>query len=116
MKDLEALLKLAKDTKYPQAIDEHEFDKKNWGQVASTHAVAETFSIFLDSSLNEGKWSKIMKGVRKGAKAGPWAIVSIENGKVVNQELVSIMDAIPAHYEGVKKEFPNAKLSIAILA
>jgi len=112
MKDLEALLKLAKDTKYPQAIDEHEFDKKNWGQVASTHAVAETFSIFLDSSLNEGKWSKIMKGVRKGAKAGPWAIVSIENGKVVNQDLVSIMDAIPAHYEAVKKEFPNAKLSI----
>jgi hypothetical protein len=111
-KDLEKLLKLAKDTKYPQAIDEHEFDKKNWGQVASTPVVAETFSIFLGNKLNEGKWSKIMKGVRKGAKAGPWAIVSIENGKVVNQDLVSIMDAIPAHYEAVKKEFPNAKLSI----
>lgn len=111
-KDLEKLLKLAKGTKYPQAIDEHEFDKKNWGQVASTPIVAETFSKFLGNKLNEGKWSKIMKGVRKGAKAGPWAIVSIENGKVVNQDLVSIMDAIPAHYEAVKKEFPNAKLSI----
>ena len=114
-KDLEKLLKLAKGTKYPQAIDEHEFDKKNWGQVASTPVVAETFSKFLGNKLNklnEGKWSKIMKGVRKGAKAGPWAIVSIENGKVVNQDLVSIMDAIPAHYEAVKKEFPNAKLSI----
>lgn len=86
MKDLEALLKLAKDTKYPNPIDEQ--------------------------FLTEGKWSNIMKGVRKGAKAGPWAIVSIENGKVINQELVSIMDAIPAHYEGVKKEFPKAKLSI----
>ena len=118
MKDLKALLKLAKDTKYPQAIDEHEFDKKNWGQVASTPVVAETFSQFVnnklneDSVLNEGKWSTIMRGVRKGAKAGPWAIVSIENGKVVNQDLVSIMDAIPAHYEAVKKEFPKAKLSI----
>ena len=88
MKDLEALLKLAKDTKYPAAIDEQL------------------------TELNEGKWANIMKGVRKGAKAGPWSIVSIENGKVINQELVSIMDAIPAHYEGVKKEFPKAKLSI----
>jgi hypothetical protein len=117
-KDLEKLLKLAKDTKYPQAIDEHEFDKKNWGQVASTPVIAETFSQFVNSklnedrALNEGKWSTIMRGVRKGAKAGPWAIVSIENGKVVNQDLVSIMDAIPAHYEAVKKEFPKAKLSI----
>ncbi len=85
-KDLKDLLKLAKGVKYPNPIDEQ--------------------------FLTEGKWSNIMKGVRKGAKAGPWAIVSIENGKVVNQELVSIMDAIPAHYEGVKKEFPNAKLSI----
>ena len=111
-KDLEKLLKLAKETKYPQAIDEHEFDKKNWGHVASTPVIAETFSQFVNSKLNEGKWSTIMRGVRKGAKAGPWAIVSIENGKVVNQDLVSIMDAIPAHYEAVKKEFPKAKLSI----
>ena len=88
-------------------VYEHEFDKKNWGQVASTPVVAEAATF-----LTEGKWSNIMKGVRKGAKAGPWAIVSIENGKVINQELVSIMDAIPAHYEAVKKEFPKAKLSI----
>lgn len=85
-KDLKDLLKLAKGVKYPNPIDEQ--------------------------FLTEGKWSNIMKGVRKGAKAGPWAIVSIENGKVINQELVSIMDAIPAHYEAVKKEFPKAKLSI----
>jgi len=65
-----------------------------------------------ESLVNEGKWSNIMKGVRKGSKSGPWSIVSIENGKVVNQELVDIMDAIPAHYEDVKKKFPKAKMSI----
>jgi len=67
---------------------------------------------FSESVITEGKWSNIMKGVRKGSKSGPWTIVSIENGKVINQELVTIMDAIPAHYEEVKKGFPNAKLSI----
>ena len=72
--------------------------------------IAESFDAFL--KLNEGKWNTIMKGVRKGDKAGPWAIVSIENGKVVNQQLVAIMDAIPAHYEQVKSEFPKAKMSI----
>lgn len=66
----------------------------------------------IEESVNEGKWSNIMKGVRKGSKSGPWTIVSIENGKVVNQESVTIMDAIPARYEGVKKEFPKAKMSI----
>ena len=65
-----------------------------------------------ESLVNEGKWSNIMKGVRKGSKSGPWSIVSIEDGKVVNQELVDIMDAIPAHYEAVKKKFPKAKMSI----
>lgn len=63
--------------------------------------------------IGEGKgWAKLMKAVRSGSKSGPWSIVSIEGGKVVNQELVNVMDTIPAHYEEVKKRFPNAKMSI----
>jgi len=53
-----------------------------------------------------------MKGVRKGSKSGPWTVVSIQNNKVVNQEHVDIMDAIPAFYEKAKKEFPKARISI----
>ena len=66
----------------------------------------------LKESLNEGKWSKIMTGVKKGAKSGPWAIVVIKDGKVVSQTQVEVMDAIPAFYEDVKKQYPNAKIRI----
>jgi hypothetical protein len=65
-----------------------------------------------ESAINEGKWGTIMKGVRNGSHTGPWTIVSFENGKVINQESVTIMNAIPAHYEDVKKRFPKAKMSI----
>jgi len=65
-----------------------------------------------ESVINEGKWGNIMKGVRKGSKSGPWTVVSIQNNKVVNQEQVDIMDAIPAFYEKAKKEFPKARISI----
>lgn len=68
-----------------------------------------------ESLLNEGKgWAKLMKAVRAGSKSGPWTIVSFEGrpSKIVNQEHIQYMDLIPAHYEEVKKRFPNAKMSI----
>jgi len=69
--------------------------------------------LLFEQYIGEGKgWAKLMKAVRSGSKSGPWSIVSIEGGKVVNQELVNVMDLIPAHYEDVKKRFPNAKMSI----
>ena len=68
-----------------------------------------------ESIVTEGKgWAKLMKAVRAGSKSGPWTIVSFEGrpSKIVNQELIQYMDLIPAHYEEVKKRFPNAKMSI----
>ena len=62
--------------------------------------------------VNEGKWSKIMAGVKKGSQSGPWTIVIIQNKKVIHQEPVKYRDAIPAHYESVKKQFRNASLAI----
>ena len=62
--------------------------------------------------LSEGKWSDIMKGVRKYPQ-GPFVIVAIVDGKVVGQK-ISITDPqiIPAHYEDIKRKHPSAKISI----
>ena len=68
--------------------------------------------IKLKQLLTEGSWSKIMAGVRKGSQSGPWTIVIIQNKKVGHQEPVKYRDAIPEHYESVKKQFRNASLAI----
>ena len=65
-----------------------------------------------ESIMTEGVWSKIMAGVRKGNQSGPWTIVIIQNKKVIHQEPVKVKDAIPASYEGMKRKFRNAVLSI----
>ena len=62
--------------------------------------------------IAEGKWSKIMAGVRNGSQSGPWTFVIIKNKKVVHQERVNYRDSIPAHYESLKKEFRNGYIAI----
>jgi hypothetical protein len=65
-----------------------------------------------ESFLNEGNWSSMMKGVRS-SEFGPWSIIAIENKKVVGQKIdIRTKEIIPAHYEGMKKEYPKAKLHI----
>ena len=59
------------------------------------------YNKFMRESVNEGKWSKIMKSVRKGSKAGPWTIVVYKGKKVLHQRRVKILQQIPAHYEDV---------------
>jgi len=62
--------------------------------------------------LSEGKWATIMKDVRK-APQPPFSVVAIQGGKVVGQANdIKIADAIPAHYEDMKKKYPGAKISI----
>ena len=66
----------------------------------------------LKESLNEGKWTNIMRGVRK-APQPPFSIVAIQGGKVVDQKIsISDQNAIPAHYEDIKRKNPGAKISI----
>ena len=62
--------------------------------------------------INEGKWSTIMNDVKSGSQSGPWSIVIIKDKKVVHQQLVNVRDAIPANYEGIRKMFKYATLSI----
>lgn len=64
--------------------------------------------------INEAttSWAKMMKGV-KSSESGPWSVVAIENNRVVGQYIgIRIKDALPAHFEALRKEFPRAKIHI----
>ena len=65
-----------------------------------------------ESFVNEGKWSKIMTGVKSGSKSGPWTIVIIKDDKVIDQLHTDVMDAIPASYEAAKRKHKNVRLRI----
>jgi hypothetical protein len=95
--------KLAKDKNVSLSID-----------VNIDYLNANVKSVINESyeEINEGVWANIMKGVRAG-DSGPWSIVAIEYNKVVGQDIqIEIRDAIPAHYEDMKKKYPRAKLHI----
>ena len=66
----------------------------------------------MDYSLKEGKWSKMMRAVRKGPKSGPWQIIVSKNNKVVKEVPVKTLQLIPAHYDDIKKAYPNHKIGI----
>lgn len=70
-------------------------------------------------AMNEGIWSNIMKGVRKGQT--PFSVIAIEptwvdsskKYKVIDQDVnIKIPDLIPAAYEAMKRKHPNAVISI----
>ena len=63
-------------------------------------------------TVDEGKYSKIMKAVRKGPKSGPWQIIVSKNNKVVKEVPVKTLQLIPAHYDDIKKAYPNHKIGI----
>ncbi len=68
----------------------------------------------LTESLDEAttSWAKMMKSV-KSSESGPWSLVAHENGKVVGQKIdIKIKDALPAHFEAMRKEFPKARIHI----
>jgi len=69
----------------------------------------------MSENINEAKWDKIMKNVRKGAPSGPWRIIAWKPPQfqaVLDQLQTTTRDAIPAHWEEFKKKYPNSKLSI----
>ena len=65
-----------------------------------------------EGNVEEGKYSKIMKAVRKGPKVGPWQIIVSKNNKVVKEVPVKTLQLIPAHYDDIKKAYPNHKIGI----
>jgi dephospho-CoA kinase len=61
-------------------------------------------------SVDEGLFSDIMKGVKKGSS--PYSLVVIVNNKVVKQVQVKEDKAIPAHFTTLKKEYPNSRIRV----
>ena len=57
-------------------------------------------------AINEAKLSAIHNAAKKGSY--PISLVVIENGKVVKQELVGTPQIVPAAFNQLKKEYPNA--------
>ena len=56
--------------------------------------------------INEAKLSAIHNAAKKGSY--PVSLVVIENGKIVKQELVGTPQIVPAAFNQLKKEYPNA--------
>ncbi len=67
-------------------------------------------SIPLPESIEEAKLSKIHNAAKKGSY--PVSLVVIENGKVVKQELVGTPQIVPAAFNQLKKEYPNATVHV----
>ena len=61
-------------------------------------------------SVNEAKLSAIHKAAKKGSY--PVSIVVINSGMVVKQELVKTPAAVPAVFNELKKQYPNAVISV----
>jgi hypothetical protein len=77
-----------------------------------------TYEQFIFEEEKAGGWAAIMRGVKSGSGSGPWCLVAIQewvDGKraaVVGQELVNTKEAIPAAYEGFKRQYPKAHIHI----
>lgn len=65
--------------------------------------------------LNEGttNWSVLIKAAKSGKS--PYALVVVDKSKekVLKQEInIENFEAIPAHYEALRKDFPNALIHL----
>jgi hypothetical protein len=74
-----------------------------------------TYEEFINE--NTTNWSTLMKAVKKGV--APYSLVVVDTtknypkGKVVKQEInIQIPDIIPAHYENLRREFPNTVIHL----
>lgn len=74
-----------------------------------------TFESFVNEATTN--WTTLMNAARKGV--APYSLVVIDStknypkGKVVKQEInIQILDIIPAHYENLRREFPNTVIHL----
>jgi hypothetical protein len=64
----------------------------------------------VSESVTEASRGKVHKAVKKGSY--PVTLVVISNGMVVKQKLVDTPEAVPAHFNTLQKEYPNANISV----
>ena len=60
--------------------------------------------------LNEAKLSAIHKAAKKGSY--PVTVVVVSNGSVTKQEIVNTPAAVPAVFNELQKQYPNAVISV----
>ena len=63
-----------------------------------------------NTSLTEGLFQNIMKGVKNGS--GPFTLVVIKDNKVVKQVTVNTPQAVPASYTSLQKDYPNSRIRV----
>jgi hypothetical protein len=63
-----------------------------------------------NTSLTEGLFQDIMKGVKNGS--GPFTMVVIKDNKVVKQVNVNTPQSVPANYTSLEKQYPNARIRV----
>jgi hypothetical protein len=92
-------------------------DRTTWGNKTKLTAkdYADIIRVWIDmkkanESIEEAKLSKIHNAAKKGSY--PVSLVVIENGKVVKQELVGTPQIVPAAFNQLKKEYPNATVHV----
>jgi|SaaInl5LU_22_DNA_1037371.scaffolds.fasta_scaffold02307_6 hypothetical protein len=82
-----------------------------WDIEAAMESVSNPSLKFIKPlSLFEAKLSKIHNAAKKGSY--PVSLVVIENGKVIKQELVGTPQIVPAAFNQLKKEYPNAVVHV----
>ena len=64
----------------------------------------------VSESVDEASMAKVHKAAKKGSY--PVTLVVIEKGKVVKQELVGTPQLVPAAFNTLQKEYPNATIHI----
>ena len=73
-------------------------------------ASAEFYFDKIQESVDEASMSKLIRAAKKGSY--PVTLVVIEKGKVVKQELVGTPQLVPAAFNTLQKEYPNATIHI----
>ena len=96
------------------ATDYHDYRSGDMGvKIPTMKKLALTLKrLGVKESVDEGKFSKIMKSVRKGTKSGPWDIIVSKNNKIAKRVSVKNLKEIPAEYADIKKKYPNHKIGI----
>ena len=63
-----------------------------------------------NESISEASLSKVHNAAKKGSY--PITLVAIEDGKVVDQKLVGTPAIVPAAFNDMQREFPNAQVNV----
>ncbi len=106
LKKVEKLIGMKAQAGSPEvwAADESVVKELTWDSLKESLGLTESVEV------TEAKLSAIHKAAKKGSY--PVSIVVINSGMVVKQELVNTPAAVPAVFNELQKQYPNAVISV----